>query len=617
MQRDPSSDKDRLTVRIQNDELTESIDIDELQGLSGEAASKKKPPLHSQKGKSLPDILLATTTITQAQLDEAIAQQQEEGSGERLLGEILIKKKLIREDELMAAVGMQLGIPILDKISADELDSELVRKIPINFAKKHNMIPVKRQGDLVTVAISNTQDFDPLDDVRILLECDVRPVLAKKTDILDAINRIYERSTEQDSELIEGLDEVNVDSLALEEPQDLLDAADEAPIIRLVNSLLFRAVKERASDVHIEPFETELAVRYRIDGVLYDIMKLPKKAQASISSRIKIMGKLDIAERRVPQDGRIKIKIAGKDIDIRLSTLPTSHGERIVMRLLDKSNVLLDLTDIGFSKRQLALIDKIIRKPNGIFLVTGPTGSGKTTTLYGALSKINTSEKNIITVEDPVEYQLTGIGQIQVNPKVDLTFASGLRSILRQDPDVIMVGEIRDLETAEIAIQASLTGHLVLSTIHTNDAASSITRLVDMGVEPFLVSSSLVAILAQRLVRVLCKECRSVVKPSAAELAEIGLKPEQAARKTVYRARGCEKCWQTGYSGRTGIYELLTISEQIRSLILKQAEANVIKKVALKEGFQTLREDGAKKVLDGITTMEEVLRVTQEDTLNS
>jgi general secretion pathway protein E len=642
----PSSklqEKDNFTVRIENDELTEVINLngldsgevplatqdekqrlllnqvidDMLVQLSSIDATKltshmQGEEMKSPKGRSLGEILLASSTLTQQQLDDALIVQKEQGDGV-LIGEILLKKKYIKEDDLLAAVSFQLNMPILSTINPRELDAELVRKVPINFAKKHNMIPVKKQGAIVIVAISNTTDYSPLDDLRILLDSDVRPVLARKNDIVDAINSIYERTTEKEEELMEGLDEKQFGNLALDEPEDLLDAEDEAPIIRLVNTLMFRAVKERASDIHIEPFDRDLSVRYRIDGVLYEIMKLPKKIQASVASRIKIMGKLDIAEKRVPQDGRIKIKIAGKDIDIRLSTLPTSFGERIVMRLLDKSNVLLDIADIGFSKNQYEVITKIINKPNGIFLVTGPTGSGKTTTLYAALSKINTSEKNIITVEGPVEYQLQGIGQIHVNPKVNLTFANGLRSILRQDPDVIMVGEIRDLETAEVAIQASLTGHLVFSTLHTNDAAASITRLVDMGVEPFLVSSAVVGILAQRLVRVLCKECRMPYKPTEAELAEIGIQPAQLKGSQIFKARGCEKCWKTGYLGRMGIYELLVMSDAIRNLVLKNADANVIKKAALQEGFHTLREDGASKVLRGITTLEEVLRVTQED----
>ena len=419
--------------------------------------------------------------------------------------------------------------------------------------------------------------------------------------------------------LMEDLETNDLETVAheLEEPTDLLDADDEAPIIRLVNSLLFRAVKERASDIHINPEEKDISVRYRIDGVLREVIRPPKRYQASIASRIKIMGGLNIAEKRLPQDGRIRIKIAGKDVDIRLSTVPTAHGERIVMRLLDKSNVLLDLADLGFETWQLEAVDGLVRRAHGIVLVTGPTGSGKTTTLYGALSRINSPDLNILTIEDPVEIPLKGVGQVQVNPKIELTFAGGLRSFLRQDPDVIMVGEIRDLETAEIAIQASLTGHLVLSTVHTNDAAGAITRLVDMGVQPFLVASSLVGVLAQRLVRELCPACKEAYVPTREEREQVGLTDaiwKQAGNPThVYRAKGCAACQQTGYQGRTGIYELMMVNDDVRPLILKAVDSGTIKKAAVERGMVTLLEHGAYKVARGITTAAEVLSVTAED----
>jgi len=402
----------------------------------------------------------------------------------------------------------------------------------------------------------------------------------------------------------------------LEEPQDLLDTDDEAPIIRLVNSLLFRAAKERASDIHIEPMERELLVRFRIDGVLQEVIKPPKRYQNSIVSRVKVMGQLNIAEKRLPQDGRIRIKLAGRDIDIRLSTIPCTFGERIVMRLLDKATTILDLPEIGMAPADMALMDQVIRRSHGIVLVTGPTGSGKTTTLYAALSRINTPDLNILTVEDPVEYQIRGIGQMAINPKIGLTFAAGLRSFLRQDPDVILVGEIRDRETAEIAIQASLTGHLVFSTVHTNDAASAVTRLVDMGVEPFLVASSLTAVMAQRLVRRLCPECREGYHPTAEELKEVGLTPEAVARAgnpTIYRAKGCDACGGNGYRGRTGIYEMLMVDDDIRQLALKNVDSGSMKKAGVAKGMRTLLDDGARKVLAGETTLAEVLSVTQED----
>ncbi len=572
--------------------------------------------MKSLQGADLGQILLSTTSLKPQQLAEAIALRKEQG-GQEMVGEVLVRKKFISENELLNALSLQLNIPLAPNNFKNDVSPELVIKIPINFAKKFCVLPIKQEKNVTIVAISNGMDLSPIDDLRILLQSDVKPVLARKSEILDAINQVYDRATRTQGELhddlMEDLEAQGLDNINLNETQDLLDSEDEAPIIRLVNALLLQAVKERASDIHIEPFEKELSVRFRIDGVLTEIMKPPKKAQASISSRIKIMAQLDIAEKRIPQDGRIKIKIGGRDVDIRLSTLPTSHGERLVMRLLDTSHVILDLKDIGFSTKQLTVMEKIIHLAHGIFLVTGPTGSGKTTTLYACLTRINSRERNIITVEDPVEIQLTGIGQIQVNPKVNLTFASGLRSILRQDPDVIMIGEIRDLETAEIAIQSSLTGHLVFSTLHTNDAPSAITRLVDMGVEPFLVSSSLVAVMAQRLARRVCNECREPHKPSPAELQEIGILPEWAAKGTIFRARGCSSCSNTGYLGRTGIYEILPIDEHLRALILKAADGTTLKKAAVSRGMRTLRDDGASKVLKGMTTIEEVLRVTQEE----
>jgi general secretion pathway protein E len=437
--------------------------------------------------------------------------------------------------------------------------------------------------------------------------------------VLDAINAAYDRAADEHDTIMQGLETEDLESVAheLEEPADLLDADDEAPIIRLVNSLLFRAVKERASDIHINPEEKDISVRYRIDGVLREVIRAPKRFQASIASRIKIMGGLNIAEKRLPQDGRIRIKIAGKDVDVRLSTVPTNHGERIVMRLLDKSNVILDLAEIGFEPWQLKIMDGLVTRAHGIVLVTGPTGSGKTTTLYAALAKINSPDLNILTIEDPVEIPLKGIGQVQVNPKIELTFAGGLRAFLRQDPDVIMVGEIRDLETAEIAIQASLTGHLVLSTVHTNDAAGAITRLVDMGVQPFLVASSLVGVLAQRLVRVLCPDCRRPYKPTREERDQVGLSDgiwAQAGNpEVIYKAGGCPACQQTGYLGRTGIYELMLVDDDIRALILKNTDSSTIKQAATAHGMLSLTSHGAYKVARGITTAAEVLSVTAED----
>jgi general secretion pathway protein E len=489
--------------------------------------------------------------------------------------------------------------------------------VPIGFCKHHVVLPLQRDVDgAVRVAVADPLALEPIDDLRMLFQgSEVRLELANQRTILGAINEVYDRGPGSTDALAEDAAD-DLDHLAEEisqEPQDLLDASDDAPIIKLVNSMLQHAVKERASDVHLEPFEREIRVRFRIDDVLYEPMKpLPRALQASIVSRIKIMGGLNIAEKRLPQDGRIRLKIAGRDYDVRLSTIPIAHGERVVMRLLPRTQDLQSLERIGFNEQQLAMMERLITRPNGIILVTGPTGSGKTTTLYAGLARINATDKNIITIEDPVEIQLGGVGQIEVKPQIGLTFASGLRSVLRQDPNVILVGEIRDLETAEIAIQASLTGHLVFSTLHTNDAASAITRLVDMGVEPFLVASSLVAVLAQRLVRVLCKDCREAYEASREELAEIGVRPpEQPVR--VYRPEGCAGCNYTGYRGRVGIFELMLVDDDLRGMVSQNVDSKSIKQKAQQKGMHTLRTDGARKVLQGITSVAEVMRATEEE----
>ncbi len=509
-------------------------------------------------------------------------------------------------------------LPFVERIAAGDVDAEMLATLPMQFARKNLVLPLKREADGVVVAVGDPRALGPLDDLRVLYGAPVRPVVVPPDALTDAINRAYDLASGSAADLMGGLEEERLDLIAteLEEPRDLLEASDEAPIIRLVNSLLFQAVKDRASDIHIEPFERVLTVRFRIDGILYDVISPPKRFQPVITSRVKVMAGLDIAEKRLPQDGRIRTKVAGKDIDVRVSVIPTAYGERVVMRLLDRAATLLGLEELGLTGRGLALVDRLIRQSHGIVLVTGPTGSGKTTTLYAALSTINSTERNIITIEDPIEYQLQGVGQMQVNPKIELTFANGLRSILRQDPDVIMVGEIRDSETAEIAIQAALTGHLVFSTLHTNDSASAVTRLVEMGTEPFLVSSSVLAVMAQRLLRRVCEHCRRVLRPTTELLAEIGLTPEQASGQTLYAGgAGCPACKETGYRGRTGIHELLVVDDDVRALIMKNADAAAIRRAAATAGMVTLREDGAAKVLAGETTIEEVLRVTQEDLL--
>ncbi|MBA3753352.1 MAG: type II secretion system ATPase GspE [Nitrospira sp.] len=557
-------------------------------------------------------ILCDKFALAPSKLEEALTTQGEKGG---LLGELLVKQRLIREEDLLQALSIQLDLPWMPHLESKMVDPTLIQKIPIGFARRYRMLPVYQEDDHVLVAMTDPLETAALDDFRLLLGHDVKPALTTPTALVTCLNQVYDQAATGTAEqVIEGLSSDNdLDRLAneLNEPQDLLDATDEAPVIRLVNSLLFQAVKQRASDIHFESYEKGLVVRYRIDGVLYPVLSPPKRLQASILARLKIMAGLNIAEKRLPQDGRFGIRTAGKDVDLRVSVLPTSHGERVVLRLLEKENRLLNLSDIGISSQWLSVMRQLIQLSHGIILVTGPTGSGKTTTLYAALSQINAPDKNIITVEDPVEYQLQGISQMQVNPKIQVTFASGLRSILRQDPDVIMIGEIRDLETAEIAIHASLTGHLVFSTLHTNDAAGAVTRLIDMGIEPFLIASSVVAIVAQRLVRQVCSACRKPYDPTDEELIRLGLR-DAGERPKLYRGMGCTVCTQTGYRGRSGIYEFLLVDDDIRRLIVAKTDSSVIQEAALKKGMSTLKQEGVGRVLQGLTTTEEVIRITQQ-----
>jgi general secretion pathway protein E len=562
----------------------------------------------------LREILLSHTRLSEEQLGEALERQEE--SGGRLL-DILVELALLNEDEIIDACSKQLGLPVRTSIGADEIDESLALQVPIGFAKTHGLLPLGRsETGAIHVALSDPFETAPLDDLRLLFQgAEIETELASRRTIMAAINQVYDRGPGSTSELVEDATD-DLETLADEishEPQDLLDASDEAPIIRLVNSLLQLAVKERASDVHIEPFEKEIRVRFRIDDILYEPMKpLPRALHPSIVSRIKIMGHMNIAEKRLPQDGRIRLKIAGRDYDVRLSTLPVSHGERVVLRLLPRSADLLNLETLGFDRHHLDIWENLIKRSNGIVLVTGPTGSGKTTTLYGALSRINTTDKNIITIEEPVEIQLPGIGQIEVTHKIGLDFALGLRHILRQNPDVILVGEIRDLETAEIAIQASLTGHLVFSTLHTNDAPSALTRLVDMGVEAYLVASSLVAVLAQRLVRVVCTDCREEVDATPEECREIGM-PIQDPPLRIFRPVGCPRCNHTGYRGRIGVFELMLVDDEIRSLMAQNVDAKTLKRKAIEKGMSSLRGDGARKVMQGLTSVAEIVRATEEE----
>ncbi len=559
----------------------------------------------------LGEILKEIGRLPEDVLSEGLKQQKENGGR---LGEILVKLGAITEKDLLEALSIQFSIPYLQSLPADTEGSDYATQIPIHYLKRYRMVPVV-DDRRVRVAFNDPLLFQPLDDLRVVLGVDrIEPILSTRAEILSAINRAYDLSKDSAEQFVQDMDEEDSNRLIseIEETADLLDDTSDAPIIKLVNLIFSQAVKGRASDIHIEPYQNELKVRYRIDGILYNTHALPKRIQSTLVSRVKIMAKLNIAEKRLPQDGRIEIKIADKSIDVRVSTIPTTFGERVVLRLLDKSNMLLALEEVGLVKENLVILKRIIQTPHGIILVTGPTGSGKTTTLYAALNTLNNADINIMTIEDPVEYQIDGISQIQVNPKIDLTFAKGLRSIVRQDPDVILVGEIRDLETAEIAVQSSLTGHLVFSTLHTNDAASAVTRLIDMSIEPFLVTSSVIAILAQRLVRVICNKCKEAYIPDEESLRSMDIDGwEMLQGKTIYRGIGCDSCLNTGYKGRIGIFEVMIMNDGIRGLILKTSDAGQIKKEAVKHGMATLGRDGIQKVLEGITTLEEVVRVTR------
>lgn len=562
-------------------------------------------------GRPIGQILKDLGHVSDGELREVLAFQQEKGGR---LGEILVEKGMVQEGEVAQALAAQFGHEFLEKADPSTLDPGLIEAFPISYAKQHLFAPIRRVRGRIVVACADPTNLTLMDDLGALFAAEVEPLVTTSKVVLELVNVLFDRRSGAEQVMGDIKDSEDLNSIAMDledTTKDLLEEDDEAPIIRLVNSIFAQAIKEKASDIHIEPFEQQIQVRFRRDGVMHEVLKVPKRLQASVTSRIKIMGNLDIAEKRRPQDGRIRIRIAGRNVDVRLSTIPIAHGESLVMRLLDTSTTILDLVDLGMEGEDLRRLEYLIARPHGIILVTGPTGSGKTTTLYAALSQLNTPDRKILTIEDPVEYQLRGINQMQVASKIDVTFASALRAFLRQDPDVILVGEIRDFETVEIAIQASLTGHMVFSTVHTNDAASTFTRLTDMGVEPFLISSSVLAVQAQRLMRKVCKECRVPFQAGPIELRQLGI--TDPTPRTIYRAEGCEACAGTGYSGRKGIFEVLPVTDGIRELVMARADASQIKKRALEEGMHTLRQDGVRKVLAGITTMEEVLRVTQDD----
>lgn len=507
------------------------------------------------------------------------------------------------------SIAERFGLPIHEEISNFPLVKERVPLIPYLFAKQKRILPVEQNEKGVIVAVADPLDLDSLEELRLLLKQQIHPIYCPKGTLEGAIELCYHQKEEETKRLFSNLEKGGAQTEGAE--YDLLEQSDQNPIIRMVNSILIEAIQQGASDIHFEPNEEGLLIRYRIDGVLLKRHAPPREYQAQMLTRIKVMAKMDIAEHRLPQDGRIKLWHGGREIDFRISTLPIVHGERIVLRILDKGNVVLGLERIGIDEKSIKTFRRWIQMPEGIILVTGPTGSGKTTTLYSAISEINASEMNIITVEDPVEYKLSGISQLNVNPRIDLTFAKGLRHILRQDPDVIMIGEIRDRETAEIAIQASLTGHLVLSTLHTNDAPSALTRLADMGIESYLLASSILGVVAQRLVRTICSQCKISYDPSREELLELQLKKEDLLHKKFYKGQGCAHCFHTGYKGRSGIYELMPVTTRIKSQVLKSQGSEEIRRVALNEDMTSLFAQGIRLVLEGITTSSEMLRVTR------
>jgi type IV pilus assembly protein PilB len=557
----------------------------------------------------LGELLVKANLITGEQLRKALLEQDSSGGK---LGSNLVKLGYVTEDDITSFLSKQYGVPSIN-LSHFEIDAAVIKLVSAEVAQKHQVIPLSRTGSVLTVAMADPSNIFAIDDIKFMTGFKVETVVASETSIKNAINRYYDSAglvqdimktfDDRDvSHVGEGDDEVN--------ESELQKATEDAPVVKLVNLILTDAIKKGASDIHIEPYEKSFRVRYRIDGVLYEVMSPPMKLKAALTSRMKIMAQLDISERRLPQDGRIKIKMSSKEMDYRVSTLPTLFGEKVVLRLLDKSNLQLDMTKLGFEAKSLTDFESAITAPYGMVLVTGPTGSGKTTTLYSALNRINSPETNIMTAEDPVEFNLPGINQVQMKAEIGLNFAAALRSFLRQDPDIIMVGEVRDYETAEIAIKAALTGHLVLSILHTNDAPSSVSRLLNMGVEPFLVSASTNLILAQRLVRKVCKDCKEEVQVPASVLINLGFTPEDAKSITCYHGKGCNTCSETGYKGRLALYEVMVINEEIKKLILDGASTIELREAARANGMLTLRESGLMKLREGLTSIEEVVRVT-------
>ncbi len=558
------------------------------------------------------NLLLREGLITKEQLVKALEEQKIAGGR---LGFNLTKLGFLKEDALVAFLSKQYGVPSIN-LAEFEVDPAVIKLVPEDVATKHQVIPINRAGSTLIIAMSDPSNIFAIDDIKFLTGYNVEVVVASEVSIHEAIDRYYDQSASLQS-VMSDLDDVDLELVDTEESVDVKEleqATEDAPVVKLVNLILTDAVKKEASDIHIEPYEKEFRVRYRIDGVLYEVMRPPMKLKNALTSRVKIMSELDIAERRLPQDGRIKLKMGkGKEMDYRVSVLPTLFGEKVVLRLLDKSTLQLDMTKLGFEEKALQDFKEAIHRPFGMVLVTGPTGSGKTTSLYSALSELNKVSENISTAEDPVEFNLTGINQVQMHEEIGLNFAAALRSFLRQDPDIIMVGEIRDFETAEIGVKAALTGHMVLSTLHTNDAPSTINRLLNMGIEPFLVASSLNCVVAQRLARKVCVECKEPIEVQPQALIDIGVPPEDASKLKIYHGAGCPNCSNTGYRGRIAIYEVMVVGEEIKEFVLNGASASEIKREAVRLGMKTLRQSALTKLAEGVTTIEEVLRVSASD----
>lgn len=560
--------------------------------------------------RQLGQVLVELGALSEEQLQEALQIQRENGG---LLGRVLVEQGYVNRSDIVQALSIQYGMPVFD-LKNLEVSPEVVQMVPVEMAQVHRLVPVSMEDGVLTVVMADPQNVNALDDLRFMANCEVVGAVADETEVEEAIERLYggQRQTIQDllEKMTDSEMEVLEHSVEDLDPRNIEAMANAAPVVKFLNLVLLQAIKDKASDIHFEPFEEGFNIRYRIDGTLLEIPPPPPQLALPLISRIKVMANMDIAERRVPQDNRIELTVAGNPIDLRVSTLPTYFGESVVMRVLDRSVVSLDLERLGMREEELSFFREAVAQPNGIMLVTGPTGSGKTTTLYSALNAVNTPDVKIITTEDPVEYDLDGIVQVPINEEIGVTYAACLRSILRQDPDKILVGEIRDLETAEIAIEASLTGHLVFSTLHTNDAPSTVTRLLDMGLEPFLVSATLHAVVAQRLVRTICTHCKTPYEPSEEELMEIDLKPEDLADRQLYYGRRCEHCNKLGYRGRCAIFEIMKIDEKLRELVMEQKSTDVIRAEAQAGGMRTLREAGILKIFDGLTTVEEIVRET-------